>query len=555
VIFVLLDDAGYGDIGCHGNKDVQTPTIDRLWSESTRLTHFYAQPVCTPTRACLMTGRYFLRTRAIDTLYRDQMDPEEVTIAEVFRSAGYRTGIFGKWHLGSNYPMRPIDNGFEEAVTIRSGGMANWFDHPGNSYFDPYLEHNGHAQRYSGYCNDIFFQEAGRFIANHRSEPFFCYVTTNLPHDPLICPEKLWLPFHERGINEENAIIYGMMKSVDDNLKTLLKQLDDQGLARETIVLFSSDNGPAMTLSEHVARYNGNLRGEKKQVYEGGIRVPCFVRWPEKISAGRDIDSIASMIDMMPTLAQACGVSVPSNIKLDGKSLWPLLSGKVPPDQWPDRTLFFQYTHGGLPQAFQNAAARTQRWKLVDGKELYDEQSDPAEKRDLSAGNPQVVADLRRQYQNWFDDVCSTRPFEPPRIVIGTPHENPSLLNRREWELENDQGPEQKIMRPGRPEPIGHWRVQVASGGEYTISVQLRDTQHAPGEVHFQLNDIQLTKALERDPPAGSLQAPEPGWPPRIHFDFSNVQIPPQEGNLKVWYAAPGQAPQGVAEVKIARER
>ena len=558
VLFILLDDAGYGDVGCHGNPQVQTPTIDRLWSESTRLTHFYAQPVCTPTRACLMTGRYFLRTRAIDTLYRDQMDPQEVTIAQVFKSAGYRTGIFGKWHLGSNYPMRPIDKGFDEAVAIRSGGMAHWFDYPGNSYFNPYLEHNGRAQRYEGYCNDIFFQEAGKFISQNRNEPFFCYLATNLPHDPLICPEALWLPFHERGINEENAIIYGMMKNVDDNLGKLLRQLDEQKLSRDTIIIFTSDNGPAMTLSEHVARYNGGLRGEKKQVYEGGIREPCFVRWPGRLSAGRDFDCIASMIDMLPTLASACDVAVPADVKLDGQNLWPLLSGAADAGQCPDRALFFQYCAGTLPQKFKNAAVRTQRWKLVDGKELYDEQADPAEAHDVAADNPQLVADLRKQYDAWFDDVCSTRGFEYPRIKIGTPHENPALLNRREWELEDDNSssgpPGQKIIRPGRPEVMGHWVVEVVNGGEYSVRVQLQDTQHAPGEVHFQLGDIHLVKQLERDPPPGALVAPARGWPPRWMVDFPKVKIPQQQGNLKVWFSAPGRPPQGVANVQVKLE-
>jgi arylsulfatase/arylsulfatase A len=201
------------------------------------------------------------------------------------------------------------------------------------------------------------------------------------------------------------------------------------------------------------------------------------------------------------------------------------------------------------------AAACTQRWKLVDGKELYDEQADPAEKHDISAANPQVVADLRRQFEAWFDDVCSTRPFEPPRILVGTPHENPTVLNRREWELENDQGPGQKFMRPGRPELMGHWRVEIINGGEYSIGVELKDTQHAPGEVHFQLGEIHRIKTLERDPPPGSLTPPAPGWPPRLHVQFAKVTIPPQQENLKVWYAAPGQPPQGVAEVELMREK
>jgi arylsulfatase A-like enzyme len=534
VLFIILDDAGYGDFGCHGNKDVQTPTLDRLWADSTRLTRYCAQPVCTPTRACLMTGRDYFRTGAINTLYRDMMRPDEVTLAEVFRAAGYRTGIFGKWHLGSNYPMRPIDQGFEEEVVIRGGGLGNWFERPGSSYFDPILQHNGRDKLYRGYCNDIWFNEAGRFIREHRKEPFFCYLATNLPHDPLIAPLNLWLPIHERGVNEENAIVYAMMKNIDDNLAKLLKQLDDEGLTRDTIIVFTSDNGPAMQLSEHQLRYNAGLRGEKKQVYEGGIRVPFFVRWPGHIAARRDIDRVASPIDVLPTLSEACGVPLPTNVKLDGKSLWPLLSGAVAPEQWPDRTLFFQWSRDDTPVRYRNAAVRTQRWKLVDGKELYDEQADLAEAHDVAAAHPQVVSDLRQRYEAWFDDACSAG-FAYPRVQIGTRHENPVNLNPRNWELEGKNG----------RGPIGHWVVQVVNGGTYRVSVVLRDTQHAPGEVHLQIGETDLT----RDVSAGTSFTPAPSWPPLMRVEFPPVFIAAQANNLKVWYTGPDGQHQGVAEV------
>lgn len=540
VIFILLDDAGYGDVGCHGNPDVQTPTIDRLYAQSTRLTRFYAQPVCTPTRAALMTGRDHFRTRAADPMnVRSMMDTHETTMAEVFRAAGYRTGIFGKWHLGDNYPMRAIDQGFEESVQHRGGGMAHWFDRPGSSYFDPILDHNGKPRQYRGYCNDIWFEEAGRFIKSHRNEPFFCYLATNLPHDPLMVPNDLWLPFHERGINEENAIIYGMMKNVDDNLRRLLKQLDDQGLADNTIIVFSSDNGPAMTLSEHQPRYNAALRGEKKQVYEGGIRVPLFIRWPGKIPAGRDIDRIGSMIDMLPTLTEACGIPGPADVKLDGKSLWPLLSGGASVDQWPDRMLFIQHNIGlEKPEPNRNAAVRTQRWKLVlnpfpskdsDITELYDEEADPNETRDVAADHPQVVNDLRQRYETWFDDVCSTRGFDAPRIQLGTPHENPAVINRRSWRPEKTSG----------KEPIGHWEVQVMRDGRYDITVQLKDTQRAPAEVHIQLGGVHLVKRLDRD---------------AVRVAFDPVALPAGPATLKAWYAASDREPAGVVQVEIARK-
>jgi hypothetical protein len=276
-----------------------------------------------------------------------------------------------------------------------------------------------------------------------------------------------------------------------------------------------------------------------------------FVRWPGKVAAGRDIDRIGSMIDIMPTLAEACNVPTPAGVKLDGQSLWPLLSGQLSPEQWPDRTLYFQYCAGTLPQRFKNAAARSQRWKLVDAKELYDLQSDPAEAHDVAAANPQVVADLRRQYDSWFDDVCSTRGFDFPRILIGTPHENPTVLNRREWELENDTTPGQKILRPGRPEVMGHWVVNVVNGGDYKVTVMLKDTQKAPGEVHFQIGDIHLIKQLTGSSRDGTWMTPSPGWPPRLVVEFPKVRIPAQEGHVKVWYAAPDHPAAGVANVYV----
>jgi arylsulfatase A len=543
VLVILLDDAGYGDLGCHGNPDVQTPTIDRLWTESTRLTRFYSQPVCTPTRACLMTGRDHYRTKASDTLnVRSMMDPDEITMAEVFRAAGYRTGLFGKWHLGDNYPMRSIDQGFEESVQHRGGGMAHWFDRPGSSYFDPVLDHNGKSRKYRGYCNDIWFEEAGRFIKSHRNEPFLCYIATNLPHDPLMTPNGLWLPFHERGINEENAIIYGMMKNVDDNLRRLLKQLDDDGLAKNTIIILSSDNGPAMQLSEHQLRYNANLRGQKKQVYEGGIRVPMLVRWPGRIPAGRDVDRIGSMIDVLPTLTEACGISGPADVKLDGKSLWPLLSGVVSAEQWPDRTLFFQHTLGlEKPERGRNVAVRSQRWKLVmnpfrlkgegavNVKELYDEEADPGETRDVAADNSQVLDELQKRYESWFEDVCSSRGFDVPRIQLGTEHENPTVINRRHWRVDRGSGKDQ----------MGHWEVQVVREVNCRITVQLKDTQRAPADVHVQLGNVHLSRHLDRD---------------ALRVVFDPVTLPAGPANLEAWYSGPDRQPAAVVQVEFEQK-
>ena len=547
VLIVMMDDMGYGDIGCHGNLDVRTPTIDRLWAESTRFTRFYAQPVCTPTRACLMTGRSHYRTRAINTLYGSQMDPAEVTMPEMFRAAGYRTGIFGKWHLGDNYPMRSIDQGFEEAVTHRGGGMAHFFDRPGSSYFDPMLDHNGRPEQYKGYCDDIFFSEATRFVERHRDEPFFCYVSTPLVHDPLMTPAERWLPIHERGVNEENAIIYGMMKNVDENIRRLMARLEALGLAENTIVIFTSDNGPAMTLSEHQPRYNANLRGEKKQVYEGGIRVPFFVRWPGRMAPGRDIDRIAAVTDVLPTLAEACGIPQPKGVHLDGKSLLPLLSNSASSSPWPDRTLFIQCYPGiqreVRPELYYNCAVRTQRWKLVNGKELYDLEANPAEAHDVAGRNAGVVTDLRKQYEAWFADVTATRGFAAPAIVLGTDHENPAVLNQRDWRLDHDL----PTTRPAghaarlaalRPKLMGNWTVEVARAGRYRITCHLHDGQRAPGELHLEFGAVHAVKQIGADLP-------------RVTFD--PVTLETGAGKLRAWYAAPGGPREGVLEIEVER--
>ncbi|MBM3788540.1 MAG: arylsulfatase [Acidobacteria bacterium] len=428
VILIISDDQGYGDLSLHGNQHLRTPNLDRIGTEGAQFTQFQVCPVCSPTRSSLMTGRYNYRTGVVDTfLGRSLMDPRETTAAEVFAANGYRTGIFGKWHLGDNYPMRAHDQGFQESLVHGGGGLSQPADPPpGNHYFDPVLLRNGKFEKTPGYCTDIFFNEAMRFVEQNKSRPFFVYLPTNAPHTPLEVDGSYVAPFRAKGLDETTEKVYGMVKNLDDNAGRLLAHLDKHGLAANTIVIFMTDNGPQQP------RYVAGMRGRKGTVYQGGIRVPFFLRWPERVRPGAKVGRIAAHIDVLPTLIEACGLKPPKGVKFDGMSIWPLLQGE--PASWPDRALHTQWHRGDQPELFRAHAARSQKWKLVHGIELYDMENDPAEATDVAAKNPDVVAKLRAETERWFADVASTRGgYAPPRIFIGTPHENPVLLTRQDW--------------------------------------------------------------------------------------------------------------------------
>jgi len=493
VVIIIMDDLTWGDLACHGNPTSRTPNLDRLHGQSARLVRYCSGPLCTPARAALMTGRYPYRTRAIDTYCgRSMMDPGEVTLPEVLRQAGYRTGIFGKWHLGDCYPMRPNDKGFEESLVHGGGGLRQ----PGNptlndGYFDPDLRHNGRIVPSRGYCTDIFTDAALAFLREHRNEPFLAYLATNAPHCPFEIGEEWVEPYRKMGLNETHARVYGMVENIDWNVGRVLAALDECGLSDDTIVLYTSDHGwcPS-SLHNGQPRFNAGLRGGKESMYEGGLKVPCFWRWPGKFAAGADIDRIANPMDVLPTLAEACGASLPEGLRIDGVSLLPLLSGRTATRDWPDRTIFVQWHRGDVPQRFRNCCAITQRFKLVDGRELYDLPADPSEQRDVSDEYPQVVADLRADYENWFDDVSSTRgpgTYDPPRIHLGTPHESPTVLTWQDWRVHGPDG--------WGETHAGHWEVHMARAGDYRVMLRFTPLEGA-GTAHLQFGAVHQVQSV-----------------------------------------------------------
>ncbi len=479
IVLIITDDQGYGDLGCHGNKYIRTPNLDRLASESTEFTRFCVSPVCAPTRASLMTGRYNYRTGVLDTyLGRAMMHPDETTLPQVLTAHGYRTGIFGKWHLGDNYPMRPIDRGFQEALVHNGGGICQPSDPPwGSNYFDPVLQQNGKPIRTTGYCTDIFTDAAIRFIEENRNRSFFVYLATNAPHAPLQIHERYFQPYVTMGLDEETAKVYGMVENIDENIGKLLKRLDDLNLSEDTVVIFMTDNGPQQP------RYTAGLRGQKGSVYEGGIRVPFFIRWPGTFQAGRTIDRLAAHIDILPTLLDICGIPVPDSNPIDGTSLLSLMTNRY--GSFPERTLYFQWHRGDVPELYRNCAAVSDRYKLVNGNELYDLLDDAGEQLNIAKGNDSIVSQMRSGYEDWLLDVTQTHGNVPPRIFLGTPYENPAMLTRQDW-----RGP-----RAGwREDSLGHWEVKIVEGGAYRIQCLFRAREET-AQVSLRLSDVMLSRS------------------------------------------------------------
>ena len=427
IILVMTDDQGYGDLACHGNKIIKTPNLDKIHQESTRFTAFHVSPTCSPTRASLMTGRHEIRSGVTHTiLERERMSLKSVTIAQVLSKAGYKTGIFGKWHLGDEDPYQPHNRGFGEVFIHGAGGIGQAYqcscgDAPGNKCFDPAVKHNGTFVKTKGFCTDVFFTQALRWIKAVKDQPFFAYIVTNAPHGPYVSPESYAQPYLDAGLNKQTANFYGMITNIDDNVGRLLKKMDEWGLTRNTLLIFLTDNGTAAG----EAVFNAGMKGKKGTPHEGGTRVPAFFRWPGHIKPGVDVDRLAAHIDLFPTLAELCGASIPKGLQLDGRSLAPLLSN--PKADWPDRYLF---THVGRwdrgkakESKYSNCAVRSQRFLLVNNAELYDVAGDPGEKENVMDKRPEVVAGMRKAYDKWWDEVlpamvnkdvpyAQERPFE-----------------------------------------------------------------------------------------------------------------------------------------------
>jgi len=462
VVLVMTDDQGYGDLACHGNEVVVTPNLDGLYAQSVRLTDFHVDPTCSPTRSALMTGRYSSRTGVWHTIMgRSLLGRDEVTMADVFSASGYRTAIFGKWHLGDNYPYRPQDRGFQDVLIHGGGGVGQGPDYWGNDYFDDTYLHNGKAEKFEGYCTDVWFDGALRFMEANKDRPFFCYLPTNAPHGPYNVADKYSKPYRDKGIQGNQADFYGMITNIDQNAGRLVRRLKELGLDQNTILIFMTDNGTS-------GDYAGGMRGKKGSQYEGGHRVPFFIRWPGGGLRGPgDVDRLSAHIDVLPTLIEFCGLKRPQDVKFDGTSLAPLLKGET--SRWPDRTLLVHSQRIEHPEKWRQCAVMTEQWRLINGKELYDIKADPAQKKDIADANPKVVEKLRQSYEQWWADL--SKGFDKYcEIVIGSDKQNPTRLMSHDW-----HGPDpawsQQAVRSGS-KANGFWAVEIERDGTYEFELR-----------------------------------------------------------------------------------
>lgn len=421
VVLILTDDQGWGDFAYTGNTNVSTPNIDALAESGTSFENFYVQPVCSPTRAELLTGRYYPRTGVYSTSAGgERINLDETTIADVFKKAGYHTAAYGKWHNGMQPPYHPNSRGFDDFYGFASGHWGN--------YFSPMLEHNGQVVEGNGYLPDDLTNRGLDFIKEHRDEPFFLYLPFNTPHSPMQVPDAYFKKFEGKELNmryqgkESEDLAFtraalAMVENIDYNVGRIDKAIKDLGLAENTVVVYLSDNGP------NNWRWNGGMRGKKASVDEGGVRTPFFIRWKNSIPQGKKVVTMASSIDLLPTLASLAGIPLPETKPLDGKDLMPLIFGES--KDWKER-LIFNYWSG-------KTSVRSQEYRLDAENNLYDMEKDRGQKTDLSQVFPEIRDSLVRAKKNWQEKVLSEKSKNENRpFTLGAPASEYTQLPARD---------------------------------------------------------------------------------------------------------------------------
>ncbi|MDA1069657.1 MAG: arylsulfatase [Verrucomicrobia bacterium] len=488
VIIVMTDDQGYPELSVHGNPVLQTPFLDKLHSQSLRLIDYHVSPMCTPTRGQLLTGMDAARNGAINVSSgRSLLRAELPTIADVLGENGYATGIYGKWHLGDNYPFRPEDRGFDETIWFPSSHISSVPDFWGNDYFDDTYITNGERKAYKGYCTDIFFDEAMKFMKKNAKsgKPFFTYIATNTPHGPLIAKEedkkaiaeafeKSTLSHLDEGLKDSLSSYLGMVRNIDTNMGKLMEFLEKEGLREDTILIFKTDNGS----TQGPKYYNADMRGMKTQLWDGGHRVPCFISWPNgRLMSPRDIDGLTQVQDLFPTLLDLCGIQSFAAKNFDGMSLARVLLGAEEVSE--DRTLIINYSR--MPGGFNIPSPYTQSilkrnhagvlwkgWRLLEDRQLYNRETDPLQETDVFDQHPEVVAKMRNVLYDWWNRVGPTAN-EPQRIIIGDDIENPMMITGCEWlDVFVDQ---QRQIKIGTRKS-GYWLLDVAQAGEYEFELR-----------------------------------------------------------------------------------
>ena len=474
VIIIMTDDQG-NNVGFQGNPHVNTPHIDKLASEGVRLSNFHQMPMCTASRAGLMSGQYAEHTGAWRTsLGRTIMRGDVYTIAEAFRDNGYATGHFGKWHLGDNWPMRPQDQGFDEVVGLRCGAVGQIADYWGNDYFDDTYYRNGTPEKFEGYCTDVFFNETIRFIKK-KNEPFFIYLAPNITHLPLKVAEKYSQPHIDMGIDDKLATLYGMVDNLDENVGRLMASLKETGIDKNTIILFTTDDGvQGAAVSRTPDYWNMGMRGKKGSQEEGGHRVFSVLRWPGgNVGAGEKNDTLISVQDVFPTMLDLCGLDAPKNVTFSGRSFKRYLEKPLDP-QDDNRTIFFYYFNPKkLDQRENQTCVIWQNWRLLANTHLYDISKDRMQETDVAAKFPEVLEKLTAKFDAYH---AKGKPLvqEPVRFILGDPRAQKQELTSQDVYWVKDISSSQAFGQSATTkltQAHGPYKVRLARNGKYRFKL------------------------------------------------------------------------------------
>lgn len=502
IVIILTDDQGWGDLSIHGNTNLQTPNIDRLAKGGARFNNFFVSPVCSPTRAEFLTGRYHPRTGVYSTSAGgERMDLDEQTIAQVFKAAGYSTAMYGKWHNGMQYPYHPNARGFEDFYGFCSG---HWGD-----YFSPQLEHNGKLVEGKGFIIDDLTDKAIQFIEDNKESPFLLYLPYNTPHSPMQVPDRWWNKFKDKELElrhgDEEDLLFtraalAMCENIDWNVGRLMERLKALRLEENTIVLYFHDNGP------NSWRWNGGMKGRKGSTDDGGVRSPLFIRWPGKIEPGKNIASISAAIDLLPTLTDLAGIDPLVKKPLDGMSLKPLLLESQP--AWPDRMIFNHWDG--------KVSVRTQQYRLDDSRKLFDMQRDQGQRQNIANQMLPVAETLSAEVQRWREEVLSELPTSDTRsFPLGHPDTRYTQLPAR------DGQPHGNIKRSNRfpnasfftnwihVEDKISWNIEVVESGDFEVVLYYTCPQKDAGstvELSFGESRLKGHIAEGFDPPLRGME-------------------------------------------------
>jgi arylsulfatase A-like enzyme len=524
IVVFLADDAGWGDYSHSGNSQVSTPNIDSIAKAGVSLENFYVCPVCSPTRAEFLTGRYYPRTgvRGVST-GQERLDLGEKTIADAFKAAGYATGAFGKWHNGSQWPYHPMARGFDEYFGHTAGHWGEYFDAP--------LEENGRMIPTKGYIVDVCTDRALAFIDKNKDKPFLCYVPFTTPHSPWASPAENWVKFKDKPIPQkgsgpgkenldETRCALAMMENQDMNVGRILAKLDELQLDENTVIVYFSDNGP------NTMRWTGGMKGKKGTTDEGGVRSVCYVRWPAKLPSGHRVTQIAGAIDLLPTLTSLAGIERVGDKPLDGKDLSPLLLKKEV--DWEERMIFS--TWGG------KVSVRTQTHRLdADGK-LFDMLADPGQRRPINAQNPALARKLVAAAKAWKQEVLSIPAPQNPQGSAMDPR--PIPMGYREFPITmlpaRDGEPRGNVRRSAKAPNCSYfvnwtkkedsmvWILDVHSAGRYAVSVDYTcKVPDAGSTIELSFQDAKLRAKIT------------PAWDPPLYTNQDTLPRPEGESHMK----------------------